>query len=234
MLLPALAWGEKDGTVKNSERCISRQRVFLPAPGEVRADWWILTQVAQRLGFSAAFPYTHPAQIFREHATLSGFENQGARAFDISALATLSDAQWHALTPVQWPVTADAAQGTARLFREGRCWHPDGRARLIPIVPSLSAVAHDRQYPWVLNTGRIRDQWHTMTRTGNAARLLRHLSEPYGEMHRRMPPTTVYTQVTLWRLSSAHGWMLAKAQLGNGQQRGSVFVPMHWNQQFSG
>lgn len=234
VLLPALAWGEKDGTVTNSERRISRQRAFLPAPGEARADWWILTQVAQRLGFTAAFPYTHPAQIFREHAALSGFENCGTRAFDISALATLSDAQWHALTPVQWPVTAEATHGTARLFSEGRCWHPDGRARLIPIVPSLPAVAPDQHYPWVLNTGRIRDQWHTMTRTGKAARLLRHLSEPYCEMHPQDAADNGIHAGEIVRLSSAHGWMLAKAQLDSGQQRGSVFVPMHWNQQFSG
>ncbi|MFT8211156.1 MAG: molybdopterin-dependent oxidoreductase [Symbiopectobacterium sp.] len=230
VLLPALAWGEKDGTITNSERRISRQRAFLPVPGEACADWWILTQVAQRLGFTAAFPYSHPAQIFREHAALSGFENHGARAFDISALATLSDAQWHALTPVQWPVTADAAQGTARLFSDGRCWHPDRRARLIPIVPVLPAAAPDRQYPLVLNTGRIRDQWHTMTRTGKVARLLRHLSEPYCEMHPQDAIDNGIHADEIVRLSS----LLAKAHLDSGQPRGSVFVPMHWNQQFSG
>lgn len=91
--LPALGWGEKNGTVTNSERCISRQRAFLPAPGEAKPDWWILSQVAQRLGFTDAFAYQHPAEIFREHAALSGFENQGSRAFDISGLAQLSNAE---------------------------------------------------------------------------------------------------------------------------------------------
>lgn len=97
--LPALAWGEKNGTVTNSERCISRQRAFLPPPGEARADWWIVSQVAQRMGFADAFSWQHPAEIFCEHAALSGFENEGSRAFDISGLATLSRQQWTILSP---------------------------------------------------------------------------------------------------------------------------------------
>ena len=101
MVLPALAWGEKDGTVTNSERMISRQRAFLPAPGEARADWWALSEVAARLGHP--FGWTCPADVFREHATLSGFGNAGARLFDISALASLTSAQYNALSPTRWP-----------------------------------------------------------------------------------------------------------------------------------
>ena len=82
--LPAAAWGEKDGTVTNSERRISRQRPFLPLAGEARPDWWILSEVARRLGFGEAFAYRSAAEIFDEHARLSGFENGGKRAFDIS------------------------------------------------------------------------------------------------------------------------------------------------------
>jgi assimilatory nitrate reductase catalytic subunit len=104
VLLPAAAWGEKEGTVTNSERCISRQRAFLPPAGLARPDWWIICEVARRLGFGAGFPYAGPAEIFREHARLSGFENAGTRAFDIGGLSGLSDAGYDALAPVQWPV----------------------------------------------------------------------------------------------------------------------------------
>lgn len=100
----------------NSERCISRQRAFLAAPGEAKPDWWILSQVAQRLGFAEAFAWQHPADIFREHAALSGFENAGTRAFDISGLAQLSNEEWDTLQPIQWPVNAARPQGTPRLF----------------------------------------------------------------------------------------------------------------------
>src|SRR5215475_4004827 len=100
ILLPAVAWGEKDGTVTNSERRISRQRPFLPAPGEAKPDWWIVTEVAQRMGFGAAFPYRSAADVFREHAQLSAFENDGRRDFDLGGVATLSDPVFDALDPV--------------------------------------------------------------------------------------------------------------------------------------
>src|SRR5579871_2907887 len=104
VLLPALAWGEKSGTVTNSERRISRQRSFLPAPGEARPDWWIVGEVAKRLGFASAFDYKSAAAIFREHAALSSFENNGSRDFDIGALTDLSDDAFETMTPVQWPL----------------------------------------------------------------------------------------------------------------------------------
>jgi assimilatory nitrate reductase catalytic subunit len=103
VLLPAAAWGEKDGTVTNSEHRISRQRAFLPLPGEARPDWRIVSDVALRLGFTEAFAYTSPADVFREHAALSAFENEGTRDFDISGLAAISDEDYDALAPVQWP-----------------------------------------------------------------------------------------------------------------------------------
>ncbi len=229
--LPALGWGEKNGTVTNSERCISRQRGFLPAPGEAKPDWWILSQVAQRLGFTDAFAYRHPAEIFREHAALSGFENHGSRAFDISGLAQLTNAEWDSLQPVQWPVNALHPQGTARLFSDKRFYHPDGRARLIPVTPRLPLNRPDDVYPLVMNTGRVRDQWHTMTRTGKSARLMQHISEPFCQFHPDDAPQI--RAGDLLRVSSSHGWLLLRAQPDPLQPRGSVFVPMHWNSQFS-
>ncbi|WBL75013.1 nitrate reductase [Serratia liquefaciens] len=231
--LPALAWGEKEGSVTNSERCISRQRAFLPPPGEARADWWILSQVAQRMGYGAAFGYRHPCEIFSEHAALSGFENEGARAFDIGLLAGLDRQQWLRMKPVQWPLNAQHPTGCRRLFSEGRFFHADGRARLLPVTPRLPHNAVSSRYPLVLNTGRIRDQWHTMTRTGKAARLMRHLSEPFCEMHPQDAAEQGIIDGSLVRLSSPHSWMLARAQCNPGQRRGSVFVPMHWNGQFT-
>ena len=104
ILLPAQAWGEKSGTVTNSERRISRQRAFLDAPGEARPDWWIVGEVAKRLGFGAAFDFESAADVFREHAGLSAFENNGGRDFDIGALKSLSDDAFDAMAPVLWPV----------------------------------------------------------------------------------------------------------------------------------
>lgn len=233
ILLPAQGWGEKNGTVTNSERRISRQRGFVAPAGESRPDWWILARVAQRMGFAEAFNWQHPAEIFREHAALSGFENQGTRAFDISALAELTNAQWDTLKPIQWPVNAAHPGGCTRLFSDRRFFHPDGKARLLPVVPTLPVAQQNERWPLLLNTGRIRDQWHTMTRTGNVPRLMQHVSEPFCELHPQDAARYHLREGDLVRIQSENGWMVCRACLSTDQQPGSLFVPMHWNRQFS-
>jgi assimilatory nitrate reductase catalytic subunit len=233
ILLPAAGWGEKNGMVTNSERRISRQRSLLTAPGEAKPDWWIITQIAQRMGFNDAFQYTRPAQIFREHARLSGFENAGKRAFDISALAELDDVEYETLQPVQWPVNSQAPQGTQRLFVDGKFYTPNGKARMIPVAPHLPAVAVDGDFPLVLNTGRIRDQWHTMTRTGKVPRLNAHEIEPFVQVQASDAQLYQLQDGALARLTSRNGTMLARVQISEDQRPGSVFVPMHWNDAFA-
>lgn len=229
--LPARGWGEKDGTVTNSERRISRQRGFLPAPGEAMPDWWIITRVAQALGHEAAFPYRAASEVFAEHAALSGFENapEGIlRDFDISALAGLDAECYDALTPVQWPVSTGRPHGQPRLFADGGFFTPDRKARLLPVKPRAPHHPTCADYPFVLNTGRIRDQWHTMTRTGLTPRLLAHLSEPFVEMHPRDAAAQGLRDGELARLSTRWGQMLARVQTNSGQHARTVFVPMHW------
>ncbi len=233
ILLPALAWGEKDGTVTNSERRISRQRAFLPPPGEARPDWWIVSAVARRMGFTAAFDYHNPAQIFREHAALSGFRPEVRRDFDISALAGLDDAAYDALQPLQWPVNERHPGGRARLFGDGAFYTPQGKARLVAIEPRPPAHAPDREYPLVLNTGRVRDQWHTMTRTGKSPRLAAHLPVPYVEIHPVDAISFRLQDGAIARLRSRWGEMLARVRCSEKQRPGSIFVPMHWNDQFA-
>lgn len=233
ILLPATGWGEKDGMVTNSERRISRQRAFLSAAGKAKPDWWIVTQVAQRMGFTDAFDYTSPAQIFREHAALSAFENSGSRAFDIGALADLSDAEYDLMQPVQWPVNQQMPQGTQRLFEDGKFFTPNGKARMVAVAPRLPAVTTDDEFPLVLNTGRIRDQWHTMTRTGKVPRLNAHLFESFVQIAPADAAAYQLQEGALARLTSRQGSMLARVQVSVDQRSGSVFVPMHWNDMFA-
>ena len=233
VLLPAATWGEKDGAVTNSERRISRQRAFLPPPGEARPDWWIVTQVARRMGHAQGFAYESAADVFREHARLSGSGNDGARDFDISALAELDDAAYADLTPVQWPVNATHPCGTPRLFADGRFYTPSGRARFIPTTPVAPAHAVDQEYPLVLNTGRVRDQWHTMTRTGKAARLSAHQPEPYIDLHARDAARASIADGSLVRVASRWGEIIVRAHVSDQQRAGDVFVPMHWNDQYA-
>ena len=233
VLLPALTWGEKDGTVTNSERRISRQRAFLPPPGEARADWWMLCELARRLGFGEAFGYQHPAEIFREHAALTAFENEGARILDLGALAELDRAAYDALSPVQWPAPRGRREGTTRLFADGRFATADGRAQLVPVVPRLPATAPDAASPLIFNTGRVRDQWHTMTRTAKAARLLEHVAEPYLELHPDDARALEVSEGDLVRLVARGAELLARARPSADQRPGSVFAPMHWNGRYS-
>jgi len=223
--LPATGWGEKDGTVTNSERRISRQRPFLPPPGEARPDWWIVTQVARRMGFAEAFPYTHAGEIFAEHAALSAFENQGSRDFDLSGLIGVD---YDALKPVQWPVRP---QGTTRLFGDGLFFTADRRARFVTVEPPPPL----RPAPgmMLLNTGRVRDHWHTMTRTGKSARLSAHMAEPFAEIHPDDAARLGIRPASLVRLENRHGTALVRALITERQQRGAVFVPMHWTSQFA-
>ncbi|SDL16916.1 assimilatory nitrate reductase catalytic subunit [Modicisalibacter muralis] len=235
IVLPASSWSEKDGTVTNSERRISRQRGLLAPPGEARHDWWIISQVANRLGFAEAFAYTHPGEIFDEHARLTGFENEsGNRLFDISGLVGLDRAAYDALKSIQWPVNALAPKGTARLFTDGRFATPDGRARLIAVRPRGPQQSLSAARPLRLNTGRVRDQWHTMTRTARSPRLMNHRSEPFIEVHPQDADDLHLQDQQLARLEGAGGDYLGRVRVSNAMRRGEVFVPMHWNDSFSG
>ncbi|MCP1675338.1 assimilatory nitrate reductase catalytic subunit [Natronocella acetinitrilica] len=231
VLLPAMAWGEKDGTVTNSERRISRQRPFLPPPGEAQPDWWALCKVALRLGFGDGFAYEKPAEIFREHAALSGFENNGSRDFDISALANLHDAGYEAMAPRQWPIRD--GRDTGRLFADGGFFTESGKARLIPLTPRPPVNAPDTDYSLVLNTGRVRDHWHTMTRTGKSPRLSAHEVTPFLQMHPDDAARLDLGDGALARVHSHWGEALARVRLDDGQRPGSVFMPMHWNDQYA-
>ncbi len=232
VLLPAAAWGEKDGTVTNSERRISRQRRFLPPAGEALPDWWIICEVAKRMGFRDGFDYPNGAAIFREYAALSGFENGGERDFDISGLAQLSDAEYDRLQPIQWPVS-QPGQGTKRMFSRGRFFTASGRARLVPVEPRLPRNIPDQDYPLALNTGRLRDQWHTMTRTGNAPRLTEHSPEPTATLHPDDARELGIANGLLVTISSRWGEAVVRARISDEQRRGSLFVPMHWNDRFA-
>ena len=230
VLLPAQAWGEKSGTVTNSERRISRQRGFLPSAGEAKPDWWIVSEVAKRLGYAEAFDYTSAADIFREHASLSAFENIGSRDFDIGALNTITDEAYDALAPVQWPLRAGEAP-QARFFARGGFYTNDHTARFVaPEIPALKTETSASR-PLRLNTGRIRDQWHTMTRTGLSQRLGAHLPEPFVEIHPDDARKFGVGDSGFARVTTDYGQCILKAVVSPRQQRGMLFAPIHWSRE---
>ena len=220
VLLPSTAWGEKEGTVTNSERLISRQRAALPPPGQARPDWWQLAQVARRMGH-AGFDWTGPAQIFAEHARLSGIAGALGSDFDISDLA---EADYERLEPTLWP--QNPRQRGGRFFGTGRFHTPDGRARMVPVTARLPEAA-----PFLLNTGRIRDQWHTMTRTGLAPRLNQHLAEPFLEIHPEDALRLGLAPAALAEVAGAGGTAILRVLITTRVRRGHPFAPIHWTGQ---
>ncbi|MGH6735004.1 MAG: molybdopterin-dependent oxidoreductase [Methyloceanibacter sp.] len=229
VLLPAAAWGEKDGTVTNSERRISRQRTFLVPPGEAKPDWWIVCEVAKRLGFAKAFAYQYASEIFREHAQLSAFENGGTRDFDLGGLSDLSPHAYAELAPTQWPVTEEGRDGHARLFANGRFFTRNGRARFVAIDPPGLHETPEAPYPFLLNTGRVRDHWHTMTRSGKSPRLSAHTDEPFVAVSREDAAALGLADSGFARVFSKHGMAVLRVRLSEGQRAGELFAPIHWN-----
>ena len=233
VLLPAAAWGEKDGAVTNSERRISRQRSFLPLPGEARPDWWIVCEVAKRMGFGDAFAYAGPADIFREHAALSCFENRGERGFDIGGLAQVSDASYADLAPVQWPLHQGERVGVARLFTAGAFQTPDGRARFVELTRPALSLSPSSDFPLMLNTGRMRDQWHTMTRTGRSPRLGAHAPEPRISVNPQDAAQLGLENDGFAQIASFYGQALLRVDITDAQAVGAVFAPIHWSAETS-
>ncbi len=216
--LPAAGWGEKDGTVTNSDRLISRQRALFPLAGEARPDWLIVSEVAQAMGWADAFSYTHAADLFREHARLSAYENGGSRLFDIGDRAAISNAGYDAMEPFRWGGTP---------FADGRFPTPDGKARLVP-VRQMALTPGPGRFPLTLNTGRYRDQWHTMTRTGLSAKLSQHLREPMVEVHPEDAAALGIADGDLADVITGQGASAYRVLLSEGQRRGELFTPIHW------
>jgi len=227
VLLPAAGWGEKDGMVTNSERRLSRQRPFMPLPGEARPDWRIICDVARRMGFAEAFAYDSPAAIFREHAALSAFENDGTRLFNLADLTEIDGAAYENFEPRHWPAVGHREE--ARLPRDGRFATPDGRARFLPVRQEGVAVAVDAAFPVALNSGRQRDQWHTMTRTGRVPRLMANAPEPRIEISPADAVSAKLADGDLVRVTSRYGFARAKIRVTDAQRRGEAFLPMHWS-----
>jgi assimilatory nitrate reductase catalytic subunit len=225
--LPALGWSEKDGTVTNSERTVSRQRALFAAPGEARADWQIICDVAEAMGHGESFDFASPADIFREYAAMTRLARRHGKLLDLADKAGIRDADYAAMAPFQW--------GGKQPF-EQRFPTADGRARLIA-VEAPGACGHlsgDPTFPLRLNTGRYRDQWHTMTRTGLSPTLSQHRREALLEIHPADADARGLSDGRLARVITRHGVANFRVSISSGQRRGDIFVPMHWTDAMAG
>ena len=230
LLLPAASWGEKEGTVTNSERRISHVRKAVVAPGEARSDWAITVDFAQRLekhlrpGMPSLFAFDHPAQLFDEFKYLTR-----GRDLDLSGI---SHALIDRLGPQQWPFPEGAIEGTARLYGDGKFPTANGRAQFIDEPYRAAKEQRDARFPLTLITGRLRDQWHGMSRTGTAAQLFGHVSEAVLSLHpdelrrHRLQPGD------LINLKSRRGDVILPVSSDDSVRPGQAFLPMHWGDRY--
>jgi len=218
--LPALGWGEKDGTVTNSERMVSRQRAFFRSPGEARPDWQIICDVAARLGHDDQFNFDGPAAIFREYAAMTGLAADHGKLLDLTGYAGISAEDYDGLEPFRWggvhPLK-DRAGAT-------------GRPLHIVEVHSPEIRRADPGHGLRLNTGRYRDQWHTMTRTGLSPKLAHHRREPLVEIRAGDAARMGIEDGGLATVSTNSGESIFRVAVTDGQGAGTIFTPMHWNE----
>jgi assimilatory nitrate reductase catalytic subunit len=231
VLLPAASWAEKEGTVTNSERRISRVRAAVPPPGEAWPDWKIAVEFSRKLsdffpGKEKLFPYQSTEQVFNEHR-----ETTRGRDLDITGL---SYALLERDGPQQWPYPEGAKTGRVRLYADGVFPTPSGRARFVATEYQPPAEEPDEQYPLRLNTGRLRDQWHSMTRTGLVARLFSHSPEPEVVVCEAELARHGLSNRDLVRVSSRRGSVVMRIQASDEMRSGDAFVAMHWGGRFMG
>jgi assimilatory nitrate reductase catalytic subunit len=228
LLLPATSWAEKDGTVTNSERRISRVRPAIAKPGSTRHDWEIAVDFAQRLEKRLArratlFPYTTPESIWNEHR-----ESTRGRDLDITGMSY----ELLERAAQQWPMPEGAAQGKARLYEDGVFPTPDGRARFANVRFAPVAEPRDARYPFSLTTGRLRDQWHGMSRTGTIGRLFGHVPEPAVRLNPQDMDRRGLKDGGLVHVTSRRGSLILPAQASDEVALNQAFIAMHWGAEF--
>ncbi len=219
LVLPAAGWLEKEGTMTNSERRISLLRKVIDPPGEALPDAEILIRFARKMGFKG-FDYKNSEEIYREHAGLTKGTNIDITGLDYKRLAQEGT--------FQWPVPSKDHRGTPRLFSDHQFYTKNKRAQIHTCGPQNEAEPLNDDYPLILTTGRIRDQWHTMTRTGKVSKLKKHIDKPFLEIH---PSDAAQAQIKDGDpviIENTRGQVNALAKVTEDIKSGVVFLPMHW------
>ena len=225
VVLPAAAWLEKEGTMTNAERRIAYLPKVLDGPGEVLPDVEIIWRFAQKMGFGADFDYTSASEVYQEYTRLTAGTNVDITGVSYELLKQKRTVQWP--YPQGAGIAGDSA-GTARLFTDGRFYTANGRAQIHAVPDGNASEPTDDDFPLVLTTGRIRDQWHTMTKTGRVAKLNQHIPHPFLQIHPDDARTRSIQEGQLVTVRGRRGEVRVKAQLTEDVRPGLCFLPMHW------
>ncbi|WPP52865.1 nitrate reductase [Catalinimonas niigatensis] len=219
LVLPAAGWLEKEGTMTNSERRISYLEKVIEAPGEALPDAEILIRFAQKMGFHG-FDYASMAEVYAEHCALTKGTNIDISGLDYEVLKDKGT--------MQWPVPQKGHPGTPRLFEDKKFYTPNHRAQIQASGAANLSEAVTPDFPLILTTGRVRDQWHTMTRTGKVQKLRKHISQPFLEIHPQDALARNIKEDDVVVISNSRGEVKVKAKVTEDIKKGVVFLPMHW------
>jgi ferredoxin-nitrate reductase len=223
ILLPAAQWPEKAGVMTSSERRLTYLPKLVEPPGEALPDAEILTRFAHEMGWKEAFSHASASEIFDEFAALTA-----GRICDYSGV---SHARLQRGGPLQWPVPAADHAGTARLYTDGRFPTADGRARFVPIEHAEPLEPADHRFPLILTTGRVRDHWHTRTRTGKAPALAARTPEPIFEIGLGDARRAGIQDGDFVEIASRRGKAVAQCRVSAAIREGTCFLPFHWGRQ---
>jgi assimilatory nitrate reductase catalytic subunit len=234
ILLPATTWGEKEGTVTNTERRVSRVRAAVDAPGETQHDWSIATEFARRLekvlpvkhtttSAQNLFAYETPESVWLEHR-----ESTRGRDLDITGMSyALLEA-----TPLQWPMREGESAGKERLYENNVFPTASGKANFVNTVYKPVAEPRESRFPFSLTTGRLRDQWHGMSRTGTLGKLFGHVAEPSVQMNIQDMTRRLIKEGDLVHVTSKRGSILLPVQASKEVGMSQAFIAMHWGEEY--
>ncbi|MBC7887371.1 MAG: molybdopterin-dependent oxidoreductase [Ferruginibacter sp.] len=225
VVLPAASWAEKEGTMTNAERRISYLNKIVEAPGEAIPDAEIICRFAQKMGFKG-FDFANAGEIFAEHAALTAGTNMDVSGLNYAILRQKKSVQWPFTKAMNLP--GNAGYGTPRLFTDHKFFTPSEKAIIHSFGDENLSSRPDAAFPLVLTTGRIRDQWHTMSKTGKVNKLNQHTSESFLEIHPANAAERGIKENDLVEIISKQGLVRVKAKYSTDIKKGVVFLPMHW------
>ncbi len=223
LLLPAAGWLEKDGTMTNSERRISYLPKGINPPGEALPDTEILIRFAKKMKFNG-FNFNTTEDIYKEYCLMTKDSNIDVSFLNYNRLIYEGT--------FQWPVPDYGHPGTPRLFADKKFFTPSQKAIFnIPTSIENTSVPPSAEFPFILTTGRIRDQWHTMTKTGKVSRLMTHIPSPVLEINPIDAYKSKIENGDIVVVSSKNGIVRVKTKVSDSIREGVVFLPMHWGKQ---
>jgi ferredoxin-nitrate reductase len=234
VVLPAAAWLEKEGTMTNAERRIAYLPKVMDGPGEVLPDAEIIWRFAQKMGFGASFNYASASEVYQEYTRITAGTNVDVTGVSYELLRQKRTIQWPYPAENRRQEAGVTSEGTKRLFTDHQFYTPNKRAQIHAVSDGNTSEPTDNDFPLVLTTGRIRDQWHTMTKTGRVAKLNQHIPQPYLQIHPDDARLRGIQADQLVVVQGRRGSVRVKAQLTDDVRPGLCFLPMHWGKQLTG